>query len=106
MKIGVPNEIHDNECRVAMTPDTAKRLQKLGFETAIEAGAGVSAKFTDDAYLEAGVEIISDTTELWANSDIILKVRPPEQNSALGKHEIELMREGSTLISFLWPGAK
>lgn len=103
MKIGVPNEIHDNECRVAMTPDTAKRLQKLGFETAIEAGAGVSAKFTDDAYLEAGVEIISDTTELWANSDIILKVRPPEQNSALGKHEIELLREGSTLISFLWP---
>ena len=103
MKIGVPNEIHDNECRVAMTPDTAKRLQKLGFETAIEAGAGASAKFNDDAYREAGVEVVSDTTQLWAGSDIILKVRPPEQNTALGKHEIELMPAGSTLISFLWP---
>lgn len=103
MKIGVPNEVHDNECRVAMTPDTAKRLQKLGFETAIEAGAGVSAKFTDDAYREAGVEVVSDTAQLWANSDIILKVRPPEQHPALGRHEIELMSAGSTLISFLWP---
>ena len=103
MKIGVPNEIHDNECRVAMTPDTAKRLQKLGFETAIEAGAGASANFTDDTYLEAGVEVISDTAELWANSDILLKVRPPEQHPTLGKHEIELLSEGSTLISFLWP---
>ncbi len=103
MKIGVPNEIHDNECRVAMTPDTAKRLQKLGFETAIESGAGESAKFTDDAYREAAVEVVSDTARLWADSNIILKVRPPEQNNALGKHEIELMSAGSTLISFLWP---
>ena len=103
MKIGVPNEIHDNECRVAMTPDTAKRLQKLGFETALESGAGASAKFSDEAYREAGVDVVTDTAQLWANSDIILKVRPPEQNAALGKHEIELMSADSTLISFLWP---
>ena len=103
MKIGVPNEIHDNECRVAMTPDTAKRLQKLGFETAIEAGAGASAKFTDQAYRDAGVEVVADTAQLWADADIILKVRPPEQNPQLGKHEIELLAAGSTLISFLWP---
>ncbi len=103
MKIGVPNEIHDNECRVAMTPDTAARLQKLGFETAIESGAGIRANFPDEAYREAGVEIITDTTQLWANSDIIIKVRQPEQNTALGKHEIDLMSAGSTLISFIWP---
>ena len=102
MKIGVPNEIHENERRVAMTPDTAKRLQKLGFDTAIEAGAGASANFTDNAYREAGVEVVSDTAQLWANSDIILKVRSPETNTA-GKDEVSLMSAGSTLISFIWP---
>ena len=103
MKIGVPNEIHENECRVAMTPDTAARLQKLGYECAIESGAGTSANFTDQAYLEAGVTVISDTRELWADSDIVLKVRPPEQNNTLGVHECDLVKEGSTLISFIWP---
>ena len=103
MKIGVPNEIHENECRVAMTPETAARLQKLGYECAIESGAGARAKFTDDAYRDAGVEVVSDTKQLWANSDIVLKVRAPEQNSALGVHESELLRDGGTLISFIWP---
>ncbi|MBT8113280.1 MAG: NAD(P)(+) transhydrogenase (Re/Si-specific) subunit alpha, partial [Gammaproteobacteria bacterium] len=103
MKIGVPNEIHENECRVAMTPETATRLQKLGYECAIEAGAGASANFTDQAYKDAGVEVVSDTKQLWANSDIILKVRAPEQNNALGMHEADLLKEGSTLASFIWP---
>ena len=102
MKIGVPNEIHENERRVAMTPDTAKRLQKLGFDTAIESGAGASANFTDDAYREAGVEVVSDATQIWSNSDIILKVRSPETNSS-GVDEVSLMSAGSTLISFIWP---
>ncbi len=103
MKIGVPNEIHENECRVAMTPETAARLQKLGYECSIEAGAGASANFSDSAYEAAGVTIISDTKQLWADSDIVLKVRPPEQNNALGVHECDLVREGGTLISFIWP---
>ena len=103
MKIGVPNEIHENECRVAMTPDTAARLLKLGYECAIEAGAGASASFTDQAYKDAGVEVISDTKQLWAESDIILKVRAPEQNNTLGIHEADLLREGGNLISFIWP---
>lgn len=103
MKIGVPNEIHENECRVAMTPDTAARLQKLGYECAIEAGAGASANFTDQAYKDAGVEVVSDTKQLWANSDIVLKVRAPEQNNALGVHEADLLKDGGTLASFIWP---
>jgi len=103
MKIGVPNEIHENEYRVAMTPDTAARLQKLGYECAIEAGAGTSANFTDDAYRDAGVNVVSDTKQLWADSDIVLKVRAPEENTALGIHESELLREGGKLISFIWP---
>jgi NAD(P) transhydrogenase subunit alpha len=103
MKIGVPNEIHENECRVAMTPETAARIQKLGYACAIETGAGASAKFTDQAYKDVGVEVVSDTKQLWANSDIILKVRAPEQNTALNMHEAELLKEGTTLISFIWP---
>jgi NAD(P) transhydrogenase subunit alpha len=103
MKIGVPNEIHESECRVAMTPDTATRLQKLGFECAIEAGAGANANFPDDAYRDVGVTIIADVKQIWADSDIVLKVRPPEQHLALGIHETDLLRDGGTLISFIWP---
>ena len=103
MKIGVPNEIHQNECRVAMTPDTAGRLQKLGYECVIEAGAGARAKFSDDAYRDAGVTVVTDTKQLWADSDIILKVRAPEEHPGLGIHEAELLHEGTTLISFIWP---
>ncbi len=103
MKIGVPKEIHENERRVAMTPDTAARLQKLGYECAIEAGAGAKANFHDDAYREAGVTVVADTKQLWADSDIVLKVRQPEQHSTLGMHEADLLREGGTLISFIWP---
>ncbi len=103
MKIGVPKEIHENERRVAMTPDTAARLQKLGYECAIEAGAGAKANFPDDAYREAGVTVVADTKQLWADSDIVLKVRQPEQHSTLGMHEADLLREGGTLISFIWP---
>jgi NAD(P) transhydrogenase subunit alpha len=102
MKISTPKEIHKNECRVAMTPDTAKRLQKLGFETAIEAGAGDNANFSDDAYRKAGVTIVTDTAQLWSSADIILKVRAPEINS-FGIDEVNLMSSGSTLVSFIWP---
>jgi len=104
MKIGIPREVHDGERRVATTPDVAGQLQKLGFTVTIEAGAGEAANFADSAYAEAGVEIVSDTRELWSGSDIIMKVRGPEQHPALGIDELELLRQGQILISFLWPG--
>ena len=103
MKIGVPKEVHDAETRVAVTPETAERLQKLGFSVAIEAGAGEKAHFSDDAYREAGVEIIEDVKALWSGSDIVMKVREPEPHPGLGVDETELLREGGTLISFIWP---
>ncbi len=102
MKICVPKEIRPNECRVAMTPETAQRLQKLGFETAIEAAAGAKADFADEAYRQAGVEVISDTAQLWSSADIILKVRAPETNNS-GIDEVSLMSSGATLICFIWP---
>ena len=81
-----------------MTPASAKDLQKLGYDCLIEAGAGVSAGFTDDAYREAGVEIVKTAAALYKAADFIAKVRPPEDK------EIKMLREGQTLISFFYPG--
>ena len=103
MKISVPKEVHAGEQRVALTPETAGRIQKLGFDLAVESGAGDAAQFSDDAYREAGVEVVSDTKALWADSDIVMKVRQPEAHPGLGVDETELLAEGSTLISFVWP---
>ncbi|MBW4420884.1 MAG: Re/Si-specific NAD(P)(+) transhydrogenase subunit alpha [Myxacorys californica WJT36-NPBG1] len=101
-KIGIPKEIATNECRVAATPDTAKILQKYGFEVWVESGAGDAANFSDQAFEEAGCHIVSDPQTLWAESDLILKVRPPAWHSGVNKHETELLRENGTLISFIW----
>jgi NAD(P) transhydrogenase subunit alpha len=102
MRIGVPKEVHPGERRVAVTPQVAEQLKKLGFTVAVEAGAGAEANFPDDAYREAGVEIVEDARRLWAESDIVLKVRPPEIHPYCGD-EAYLLREGGTLIGFIWP---
>ncbi|MCU0772364.1 MAG: Re/Si-specific NAD(P)(+) transhydrogenase subunit alpha [Verrucomicrobia bacterium] len=104
MLIGVPKEIHEGERRVATTPEVVEHLRKLGFRVAIQSGAGQAASFTDDAYREAGTEILEDARAVWAGSDIILKVHAPEQHPELAVDELELLRPGQTLISFVWPG--
>lgn len=104
MKIGVPKEVHAGEQRVALTPETAARIRKLGFEICVETGAGEAAKFSDEAYREAGVEVLDDARKVWDGADIVMKVRAPEAHPALGVDETELLREGQTLISFIWPG--
>ncbi|HEX6997896.1 MAG TPA: Re/Si-specific NAD(P)(+) transhydrogenase subunit alpha [Gammaproteobacteria bacterium] len=103
MRVGVPREIHAGEKRVATTPDVARELAKLGFEVAVEAGAGEAASFSDDAYRAAGAVVEPGPEALWASSDVILKVRPPEAHPALGRHEADLLRPGHVLVSFLWP---
>jgi len=102
MRIGVPNEVHSGERRVALTPDSAEKLQKLGYSVAIESGAGDSAQFSDEAYAAVGVEI-KDAKSIWDSSDIIFKVRSPEQHPELNIHEADLLTEGQTLVSFIWP---
>ena len=97
MKIGVPSETHPGEKRVAITPDVSEQLQKLGFSVAIESGAGETASFGDGAYGAAGAEVVQDRAELWSGSDIILKVRAPNDE------ELGLFHSGQVLISFLWP---
>ncbi|MEC8572866.1 MAG: NAD(P)(+) transhydrogenase (Re/Si-specific) subunit alpha, partial [Pseudomonadota bacterium] len=98
MKIGTPKEVFDGEARVAMTPDSAVQLQKLGYDCAIETGAGAAAGFSDEAYEAAGVEIIKTPAALWKSVDIVAKVRQPTET------ELKRMTAGKTLISFFNPG--
>ena len=98
MKIGAPKEIVLGEARVAMTPESASKLQKLGHECVIEAGAGQAAGFSDAAYRQAGVTIVKTAIALWKAADIVAKVRSPEAI------EVKRLREGQTLISFFYPG--
>ena len=97
MRIGIPSETSAGEKRVATVPDVVEKLIKLGFKVAVESGAGDGANCSDDTYRAAGAEIIVGAPQLWAASDIVLKVNVP--TSA----EVELMREGGTLIGFIWP---
>ncbi len=99
MKIGVPKETHEGESRVAMTPDSAVQLQKLGYRCAIEAGAGIKAGFVDADYTAAGVEVIKTAAALWAASDIVAKVRPPNTT------ELKRLKKGKTLITFFDPAS-
>ena len=98
MRIGVPRETHAGERRVATTPDVAVQLIKLGFNVVVETGAGAAASYSDDAYKDAGCDVIASRSDLWTQSDLILKVRAPEVDQVAG------LRADQTLISFLWPG--
>ncbi len=103
MRIGVPKEVYAGEKRVATTPEVAAQLAKLGFEVAIEAGAGTAASFHDCAYRNAGVTILDDAEALWTSSDIILKVRAPQKSADSDRDEVELLHSGQVLVCFLWP---
>jgi NAD(P) transhydrogenase subunit alpha len=97
LKIGALKEIKPGEARVALTPDSATQIAKLGHECFIESGAGLAAGFSDTLYEAAGVTVVADADALCAATDVVIKVREPELP------EIERLREGQTLISFFWP---
>ena len=98
MIIGSPKEIFKGENRVAMTPESAKQLQKLGYKCILESNAGINANFSDKDYKDAGVKIVKNAGQLWKESDIILKVRGPE------KTELTKVKLNQHIISFIWPG--
>src|SRR4051812_46008144 len=95
--IGVPRESAAGEKRVATVPEAVEKLIKLGFRVAVQSGAGDAANFADETYRAAGAEVIGDAERVWASADIIFKVRAPSDE------EVQLMREGTTLVSFIWP---
>lgn len=95
--IGVPRETFQGEKRVATVPEVVEKLIKLGFRVTVESGAGDAANFGDDAYRAAGADVVGTAAELWTRSEVIFKVRPPTVD------EVSLMREGGTLVGFVWP---
>ncbi|SLN31041.1 NAD(P) transhydrogenase subunit alpha [Aquimixticola soesokkakensis] len=97
MKIGVPKEIFEGEARVAMTPDSAGQLQKLGYDCLIETGAGAAAGFEDAAYEAAGVTVVKTAAALFKDADVIAKVRAPSET------EVKRLDSSKTLISMFNP---
>ena len=96
--IGIPKELYPGEKRVATVPDVVEKLCKLGFSVVVEAGAGEGATIGDDAYQAAGATIAPDAASVWAQADIVFKVRAPNAD------EVTRLREGQTLVSFIWAG--
>ncbi len=95
--IGTPKELAKGENRVAMTPQSAKDLQKLGFECAIQSGAGEASRFSDADYRAAGVKVLRSAAELWKQADVVAKVRPATTA------ETKKFRKDQTVISFVYP---
>lgn len=96
MKISVPKETKPYEKRVALSPDVIKLLIKAGFQCQIESGAGEGSNFSDEAYKEAGASVVSTVSDLYGQTDIVLKVNAPDAE------EIKQMKEGAVLISFMY----
>ena len=97
MRIGSPKEVMPGEARVAMTPESAAQLQKLGHECFIESGAGALARFSDTDYQAAGVTVVDSAKKLFDSVDVIAKVRPPMDT------EVKRMKKGQTMVGFFDP---
>ncbi|OGU51301.1 MAG: NAD(P) transhydrogenase subunit alpha [Ignavibacteria bacterium GWC2_35_8] len=103
MVIGIPKEILQGENRVSAVPEVVSKYIKSGFTVNVEQDAGLSAGYTNEKYSDAGAKIISGTAELFQSADVILKVQRPIENESLKKHELDLMKPGTLLITFLYP---
>ncbi|MBZ0199870.1 MAG: Re/Si-specific NAD(P)(+) transhydrogenase subunit alpha [Ignavibacteriaceae bacterium] len=102
MIIAVPKEVLPGENRVAVVPDVASKLIKDGYDVRVEKNAGLNAGFTDEKYLSAGANIVDDVRQLYAGADIVLKVQRPVEHPKLNIHELDLIKEGTLLITFLY----
>lgn len=105
MVIGIPKEIMTGEKRVSATPETCELFIKDGHKVIVEQGAGLGSLYMDNDYKASGAELTNDVVRLYQQADVILKVKEPQQNNTLNKHEIDLMHEGQYLITFIHPAA-
>ena len=95
MIIGVPKEIKNNENRVALTPAGVVSYVQAGHKVIVESGAGVGSAFHDEEYANAGAEIIADAADIWAQAEMIMKVKEPLES------EYKYFREGLILFTYL-----
>lgn len=105
MVIGIPKEIMSGERRVSATPDSIKKYVADGFRVLVQKDAGEGALYHDEEYRAAGAEIIDDAKKIFQDSDLILKVKEPLFNEELGVHEVDMMKEGQVLITFIHPAS-
>ena len=105
MLIGIPKEILPEEKRVAATPETVRKYIDLGFDVAVESSAGEGVLISDEAYEDAGATMIADIERLFAEADVVLKVKQPIFNERLDKHEVNMLHDDGILITFLHPAA-
>jgi len=105
MILGIPKEILPEERRVAALPESVRTYVEMGFEVIVESNAGGGVFRSDEEYVAAGARIVPDAAALYHRADVVLKVKQPYFNQAVGRHEAELLREGSTLVTFLHPAA-
>ncbi|MFZ2322675.1 MAG: Re/Si-specific NAD(P)(+) transhydrogenase subunit alpha [Ignavibacteriaceae bacterium] len=102
MIIAIPKEILPGENRVACIPDVASKFIKAGYEIQIEKDAGLNAGYTNEQYTAAGAKVIDKLEDLYSNADIVLKVQRPIDHPVAGKNEIDLLKKGTILISFVY----
>ncbi len=105
MIIGVPKEIMHDENRVSATPEVCARYISMGHTVLVEHDAGEGAFFHDEQYQAAGAELVMGPKEIYDRADVILKVKEPLFNENLAIHEVDMMRPGQTLITFIHPAA-
>ena len=105
MLIGVPRETASGERRVALVPEVVQQLARAGHRVIIERDAGLRAGFTDEAYQTAGAEIADSATEIYASSQMILKVQRPGLTAGTGEAELDMLKEGTVLIGLLQPAS-
>jgi NAD(P) transhydrogenase subunit alpha len=101
--ISVPKEIVPDERRVALTPDVVKRLVSGGAVVRLQKDAGVDAGYPDDAYVNAGAEIVDTADAAWKDADVVVKVQPPVLDPTSGGNELEQIKEGAVLIGMMQP---
>ncbi len=105
LTFAVPKEIMPGERRVSAIPETVKKMVSNGAKVLVEKGAGLGAFFSDEEYQSAGAAIVADVEELFSSADVVLKVKEPQFNSQTGKHEVDMMKAGQVLVTFLHPAA-
>jgi proton-translocating NAD(P)+ transhydrogenase subunit alpha len=101
--IAIPKEILKGENRVACVPDVASKYIKAGFEVHVENNAGMNAGFRNEDYEKAGTKVVNNLSDLYSSADIVLKVQRPLDHPEAGKHELDLIKKGTLLITFLYP---
>jgi len=103
LKIGVIKEVDAGEKKVAIVPEGCKRLLQSGIQVYVESGAGDGGDFYNSEYEACGAKLLGTAQEVFDMADMIIKIREPTTHPATGKHEIEMLSKGKSLISFLGP---